>query len=101
MNLGQQFLSQWQSQISLQVSCFDRLILTGYLPFWSADTVNKWIGGRLGIRHIDFLPQMKRLSDPLRDSAKRQTTQAATPLYHLQWACRKQAPLRPSSLKHR
>ena len=91
MNLGQQFLSQWQSQISLQVSCFDRLILTGYLPFWSADTVNKWIGGRLGIRHIDFLPQMKRLSDQLVDSAKRQATQAGAPFHHLQGRCRKEA----------
>src|SRR5260221_4161891 len=84
MNLGQQFLSQWQSQISLQVSCFDRLILTGYLPFWSADTVNKWIGGRLGVRAIELLPQMKRRSGQLVEFAQPPTPQTRGPLDHLQ-----------------
>jgi len=85
----QQFTNQWQSEVSFQLSCFDRVILTGYLPFWGADCVNKWICGRLGILHKNFLPQMKGLSDELVESAKRQAAQARAPFRHLQGHCRK------------
>ena len=78
MNLGQQFTNQGQSDVSYQLSCFDRVILTGYLPFWGAGCVNKWIGGWLKIRHKDFLPQMKVLSGQLVDSAKRLAAQLHT-----------------------
>ena len=90
MNLGQQFTNQWQSDVSFQLSCFDRVILTGYLPFWGADCVNKWICGGLGILHKDFLPQMKDLSDKLVESAKRQADQAGAPFHYLQGRCRKE-----------
>jgi len=89
MILGQQFTSQWQSDVSYQLSCFDRVILTGYLPFWNAGCVNRWIGGWLKIRHKDFLPQMKVLSQQLVDSAKRQAAQAGAPFEHIQGRCRK------------
>ena len=89
MNLGQQFTNQWQSDVSYQLSCFDRVILTGYLPFWNAGCVNRWIGGWLKIRHKDFLPQMKVLSQQLVDSAKQQAAQAGAPFEHIQGRCRK------------
>lgn len=89
MNLGDQFTTQWQPQVSQQLSCFDRVILTGYLPFWSPSHVNRWIAGGLGIRHIDFLPQMKRLSDQLVDSAKAQAAASAAPFHYIQGRCRK------------
>ena len=89
MNLGQQFTNQWQSDVSFQLSCFDRVIFTGYLPFWGAACVNRWIGGWLKIRHKDFLPQMKVLSGQLVDSAKRLADKAGAPFQHLQGRCRK------------
>jgi hypothetical protein len=91
MILGQQFTKQWQSQVSSQLSCFDRVILTGYLPFWSAGYVNGWIGGVLGIRHKDFLPQMKQLSQKLVDFAKRKAKRCGAPFHNLQGKCRKDA----------
>lgn len=91
MKLGQQFTTPWHSHISLQLSCFDRVILTGYLPFWSDKCVNKWICGGLGILHKDFIPQRKRLSEQLVDSAKQQAAQAGAPFHHLQGRCRKEA----------
>jgi hypothetical protein len=91
MILGQQFTKQWQSQVSFPLSCFDRVILTGYLPFWSAGYVNGWIGGVLGIRHKDFLPQMKRLSQKLGDFAQRKAKRCGAPFHNLQGKCRKEA----------
>jgi hypothetical protein len=90
MNLGQQFFTQWQSQVNLQLSCFDRVILTGYLPFWSPGYVNGWIGGELKIRHKDFLPRMKQLSDQLVDFAKAQAQAAGAPFQYVQGRCRKE-----------
>ena len=90
MILGQQFTNQWQSNVSLQLSCFDRVILTGYLPFWSANHVNKWICGGLKIRHKDFLPQMKGLSNQLVESAKQQAAKAGAPFRPIQGKCRKE-----------
>lgn len=91
MKLGQQFTNQWHSHVSLQLSCFDRVILTGYLPFWSPGCVNRWIGGGLGILHKDFIPQMKCLSEQLVDSAKQLAAQAGAPFHYLQGRCRKEA----------
>lgn len=91
MNLGERFFVKWRSQASLRLSCFDRVILTGYLPFWSAGFVNGWIAGVLGILHKDFLPQMKRRSDRLVAAAKAQAARAAAPFEYVQGRCRKEA----------
>jgi hypothetical protein len=101
MILGQQFTNQWQSNVSFQFSCFDRVILTGYLPFWSPGCVNRWIGGGLGILHKDFIPQMKRLSEQLVNSAKQLAAQEGAPFEHLKGRCRKEAKIDRISRKRR
>ncbi|HEY2249901.1 MAG TPA: hypothetical protein VGH74_02530 [Planctomycetaceae bacterium] len=53
MNLGQQFTNQWQSDVSYQLSCFDRVILTGYLPFWNAGRKDRNVLSDLYPRLLD------------------------------------------------
>jgi len=101
MILGQQFTNQWQSNVSLQLSCFDRVILTGYLPFWNANYVNKWICGGLKIRHKDFFPQMKRLSNQLVDWAEQLAAKADAPFLRIQGKCRKEKLIEKTSKERR
>jgi hypothetical protein len=91
MKLGHQFISRVGSYVNSLLSCCDRVILTGYLPFWSAGYVNGWIGGELRIRHKDFLPRMKRLSDQLVDFAKAKAKRCGAPYRVLQGKCRKES----------
>ena len=63
--LGQRFVERMGSLMTATISCFDRVILTGYLPFYGNQSVNSRVDQELKIRRKDFLPLMKPLSDQL------------------------------------
>src|SRR5581483_7808641 len=52
------------------LSCCDRVIFRGYLPFGNDGHLNGFVDGVLGIRRKDFLPMVERLSQSLVDHGK-------------------------------
>ena len=101
MILGEQFNKQWDSKVKFSLSSFDRVIFTGYLPFYSDLALNRWVGGQLKIRHKDFLDQLEKMSDQLVASAKQLATQAGAPYHYLQGRCRKESLVNEVALERR
>jgi hypothetical protein len=68
------------------LSCYDRVIFKGYLPFGGDGHLNTWVDGRLRIRRKDFLPALSRLSEQLVQHARQQAEEAGAPYLYLQGA---------------
>lgn len=89
MKLGQQFNTRFRTQIKSTLGCFDRVLFSGYLSFYSNSYVNAWVGSKLKLRIKDFIPQMKIRSDRLVESAKQLASRSGAPFHYLQGRCRK------------
>jgi len=89
MKLGQQFTTRFEPQIKSVLGCFDRVLFSGYLGFYSDSHINAWVGGKLKLLIKDFIPQMKIRSDQLVESAKGLAQAAGAPFHYLQGRCRK------------
>ncbi|MBS0260677.1 MAG: hypothetical protein JSS02_01875, partial [Planctomycetes bacterium] len=101
MILGEQFNKQWDSKVKFCLSSFDRVIFTGYLPFYSDLALNRWVGGQLQIRHKDFLTELAKMSNQLVDAAKQIATQAGAPYRYLQGPCRNESLVNEIALERR
>lgn len=88
--LGQRFAERMGSLTTATLSCFDRVILTGDLPFHGNQYVNSWVDQELKIRRKDFLPLMKPLSDQLVANAKALAEQAGAEFVIVQGKRRKE-----------
>ena len=71
-----QFVAKFASLIVTTLSCFDRVIFKGHLPFGDARHLNRFVDYRLKMRRKDFLPWLERQSQRLVAHAQ-QATQAA------------------------
>ena len=100
MIAGDQFITRFRSHISGTVECFDRVLLSGYLPFWSDGYVNGWVAKGLGIRHKDFIPRMRGLSEELVEFAKKAASNAGVPFLSLQGRHRKEELVDSIARKH-
>lgn len=89
MKLGQQFTTRFHAQIKFQLGCFDRVLFSGYLSFYSNSYVNAWIGSKLKIKIKDFIPQMKFRSERLVESARQLAQASDAPFHYLQGRIRK------------
>ena len=63
MPFAKRFLAQFSSLIVTRLSCVDRVIFMGYLPFHSEDELNSWVDCGLRIRRTDFTRQLDQRSE--------------------------------------
>ena len=71
MNFAKRFVQKFAVSIVSLLSCFDRVIFKGYLPFRGEDYLNDYVDRVLGMRRKDFLPWLKQHSERLVSAASR------------------------------
>jgi hypothetical protein len=78
------FLAKFAGSIVAVLSCYDRVILKGYLPFGGDEHLNAFVDGRLRIRRKDFLPEVQRMSQQLVAHAQQMAEESGVPYRYLQ-----------------
>ena len=90
MKFASRFLNQFSGLVVCLLSCFDRVIFKGYLPFPSESYLNSWVDYELGIRRTEFIKQLDQKSQELVDHAKTLAEQAGRPYEYRQGWFRKE-----------
>lgn len=83
MRLATRFAGKFADSIVATLSCVDRLIFKGYLPFGGDPELNRFVD-RLNIRRKDFLPQLLPWSERLIEHAKSAAQRQGAPYQYLQ-----------------
>lgn len=86
----QDFLKKFRSLILSVLSCFDRVIFKGHLPFHGDAYLNHFVDHVLKIRRKDFLPLLQEKSERLVQHAKDTAEQAGRQYIYLQGRHRKE-----------
>ena len=71
MNFAKRFIQKFATSIICLLSCFDRVIFKGYLPFRGEQFLNDYVDRVLGMRRKDFLPWLKQHSERLVEYGKK------------------------------
>jgi len=79
VQFAKRFLAQFSSLIVAILSCFDRVIFKGYLPFHSEGELNSWVDYTLRIRRTEFIKQLDQRSEQLVDHARAMARNAGRP----------------------
>jgi hypothetical protein len=90
-NAMNDFLKKFAHVIIGTLSCFDRVIFKGHLPFGGDDHLNAFVDQVLKIRRKDFIPMLEKLSAKLVDHAKALAEAAGRPYEYHQGKFRKEA----------
>lgn len=85
------FVKKFTHLIIGTLSCFDRVIFKGHLPFGGDAHLNSFVDRVLGIRRKDFIPMLEKLSHKLVDQAKSLAEAAGRPYEYHQGKFRKEA----------
>src|SRR4029450_13026259 len=83
------FVTKFTSLIVAVLSCFDRVIFKGYLPFTNGPALEGFVDHVLKIRRCDFLAFAQKQSETLVDHARRLAQEAGAEYRHLQGKPRK------------
>lgn len=83
MRNAERFGAKFADSIVTTLTCVDRLIFKGYLPFGGDQQLKQFVD-RLGIRRKDFLPQLEPLAERSVEYAKAAATQGGAPYQYLQ-----------------
>lgn len=78
------FVQKFASLIIACLSCHDRMIFKGYLPFGGDGHLNDWVDHKLKIRRKDFVPQLKQFSEQLVQHSKQMAREAGAHWEYLQ-----------------
>jgi hypothetical protein len=78
------FVHKHADQITGTLSCFDRVILKGYLPFGDDAYLNRFVDHVLHLRRKDFYDSLGRHSEALVEHAQRLAQQQGAPYRYLQ-----------------
>ena len=70
VKFAKRFLEKFAVSIVAVLSCFDRVIFKGYLPFGNNARLNSWVDYGLKMRRKDFLPWLEQHSQTLVDHAR-------------------------------
>ena len=70
MGFARQFVEKFLRSIVAILSCFDRVIFKGHLPFGGDAHLNSYVDGVLKMRRKDFLPWLERHSQTLVEQAQ-------------------------------
>jgi hypothetical protein len=84
------FVAKFAASIIASLSCFDRIIFKGHLPFGGEAHLNRFVDGILGMRRKDFLPFLEGKSDELVAHGKALADQHGAPYHYLQGRHRKE-----------
>lgn len=90
MKFASRFLESFAQLVSWVLSCFDRVIFKGYLPFHSEGYLNSWVDYTLRIRRTEFIKQLGLKSQELVDHAMALAEQAGRPYEYRQGWFRKE-----------
>lgn len=90
MQFAKRFLDKFNSLVVTILSCFDRVIFKGYLPFRNEAELNSWVDYGLRIRRTDFVAQLEQRSEELVDHAKDFAAKASRPYVYRQGKFRKE-----------
>lgn len=78
------FETKFAGSIVAVLSCFDRVIFKGYLPFGGDGHLNSFVDGVLRIPRKDFIPKVQDMSQQLVEHAQETAKQAGAPYHYLQ-----------------
>ena len=70
MKFAKRFVDAFAEIIVAVLSCFDRVIFKGYLPFGGEEHLNSWVDYGLKMKRKDFLPWLEQHSQVLAEHAK-------------------------------
>jgi len=84
------FVKKFAQVIVGTLSCFDRVIFKGHLPFGGDAHLNSFVDNVLGIRRKDFIPMLEKFSHRLVAHAKSLAQQAGRPYEYRQGKFRKE-----------
>lgn len=70
VSFAKQFLTQFNSHVASVLSCFDRVIFKGYLPFHNETALNSWVDYELKVRRTEFMDKLEQRSEELVEHAK-------------------------------
>lgn len=90
MNKVNQFVAKFAALIVASLSCFDRVIFKGHLPFGDDAHLNRFVDGTLKMRRKDFLPWLEKRSEQLVEHAKQAAQNAGRPYLYLSGKQRKE-----------
>jgi hypothetical protein len=90
VSFSSSFIAQFGDKVSGVLSCFDRVIFKGYLPFHNESELNSWVDYGLRVRRSDFLQQLDQRSGELVDHAKDLAQKAGRPYEYRQGWFRKE-----------
>lgn len=90
VQFAKRFVTKFRDLIVCVLSCFDRVIFKGYLPFHSEDRLNSWVDYTLRIRRADFLKHLERKSEELVTHAKALAEAAGRPYEYVSGRIRKE-----------
>ena len=84
------FVQKFASLVIACLSCHDRLIFKGYLPFGGDRHLNDWVDHQLKIRRKDFIPQLRKFSEQLVQDSKQLAQEAGAHWEYLQGKTKKE-----------
>jgi hypothetical protein len=84
MRFAKRFVTAFAQNIVSVLSCFDRVIFKGYLPFGGDDHLNSWVDYALKMKRKDLLPWLEQHSQALVDHARALADRAGRPYEYRQ-----------------
>ena len=84
MKFAERFFQKFAVCIVAMLSCFDRVIFKGYLPFGGEARLNGYVDNVLKMRRKDFLPWLERHSERLVQHARQLARQQGRPYEYRQ-----------------
>ena len=91
MATNSSFTQKFASSIVSTLTCFDRVIFKGHLPFGNDTHLNSFVDGVLRMRRKDFLPLLEELSESLVAHAKEMAATAKVPYQYFEGHQRKES----------
>jgi len=85
------FIEKFQASVVFCLSCFDRVIFKGYLPFGNDAHLNTFVDFGLKILRKDFIPLVQKMSQQLVEHAQKLAEEAGAPYYYRQGKLKKEA----------
>jgi len=90
MSFAKRFIQKFAVSIVSLLSCFERVIFKGYLPFRGEDYLNDYVDRVLGMWRKDFLPWLKQHSGRLVESGQKIARQHGRPYEYRQGRFKKE-----------
>ena len=89
MNFAKRFIQKFAVSMVSLLSCFDRVIFRGYLPFHGEQYLNDYVDRVLRMRRKDFLPWLKQHSERLVEYGKKIAREQGRPYEYRKAGSRK------------